>query len=156
MRNALGTLGLACALLATSQGHAQSDAEFKSLNAQVMELYRVGKFAEAIPLAKRLADAVKARSGPDQPEYATVLNNLAQLLQDTNRPGEAEPLMRRALAIDEKSLGPQHPNVARDLNNPAALFQATNRYGEAEPLYRRALAIVEKSFGLEHPNVATT
>ena len=32
------------------------------------------------------------------------LNNLAQLLQATNRLEEAEPLMRRALAIDEKSL----------------------------------------------------
>jgi hypothetical protein len=31
---------------------------------------------------------------------ATVLNNLAALLQATNRQAEAEPLMRRALAID--------------------------------------------------------
>ena len=40
------------------------------------------------------------------------LNNLAQLLQATNRLAEAEPLMRRALAIDEKSFGPDHPDVA--------------------------------------------
>ena len=40
------------------------------------------------------------------------LNNLAQLLQDTNRLAEAEPLMRRALAIDEKSYGADHPQVA--------------------------------------------
>ena len=40
------------------------------------------------------------------------LNNLAQLLQVTNRLAEAEPLYRRALAIDEKSFGPDHPNVA--------------------------------------------
>ena len=83
------------------------------------------------------------------------LNNLAGLLQDTNRLGEAEPLYRRALAIDEASYGPDHPNVARDLNNLASLLHATNRLDEAEPLYRRALAIDEASYGPDHPKVAT-
>ena len=82
------------------------------------------------------------------------LNNLAQLLQATNRLSEAEPLMRRALAIDEKSFGPDHPKVAIRLNNLAALLWTTNRLSEAEPLMRRALAIDEKSFGPDHPNVA--
>ena len=47
----------------------------------------------------------EASYGNDHPDVATCLNNLATLLQDTNRPGEAEPLMRRALAIDEASYG---------------------------------------------------
>jgi tetratricopeptide (TPR) repeat protein len=89
--------------------------------------------------------------GPEHPNVAMDLNNLAQLLQATNRLAEAEPLMRRALAIDEKSFGPEHPNVATALNNLAQLLQATNRLAEAEPLMRRALAIDEKSFGPEHP-----
>ena len=38
------------------------------------------------------------------------LNNLAQMLKDTNRIEEAEPLMRRALEIDVAALGEQHPN----------------------------------------------
>ena len=97
----------------------------------------------------------EASFGPDHPNVATRLNNLAQLLQATNRLAEAEPLMRRALAIDEASFGPDHPNVASDLNNLAQLLQATNRLREAEPLMRRALAIDEASFGAEHPNVAT-
>jgi hypothetical protein len=36
---------------------------------------------------------------PDRPEVAMALNNLAQLLKDTNRLTEAEPMMRRALLI---------------------------------------------------------
>ncbi|MEL7335223.1 MAG: tetratricopeptide repeat protein, partial [Planctomycetota bacterium] len=40
---------------------------------------------------------------PEHPKVAIRLNNLAQLLQATNRLSEAEPLMRRALAIDEQS-----------------------------------------------------
>ena len=46
------------------------------------------------------------------PNVAIGLNNLAGLLQATNRLAEAEPLYRRALAIDETSYGPDHPNVA--------------------------------------------
>ncbi|MCX6901613.1 MAG: tetratricopeptide repeat protein, partial [Verrucomicrobia bacterium] len=92
--------------------------------------------------------------GPEHPNVAGALNNLAALLQDTNRLAEAEPLYRRALAIDEQSFGPEHPNVAGALNNLAALLQDTNRLAEAELLMRRALAIDEQSFGPDHPNVA--
>jgi len=45
----------------------------------------------------------KRVSGPDHPNVAIRLNNLAQLWQDMNRLGGAEPLYRRALAIHEKS-----------------------------------------------------
>ena len=83
------------------------------------------------------------------------LNNLAQLLQATNRLAEAEPLMRRALAIDEKSYGPDHPKVATTSTISRMLLQATNRLAEAEPLMRRALAIFETSLGPDHPNTVT-
>jgi tetratricopeptide (TPR) repeat protein len=83
------------------------------------------------------------------------LNNLAWLLQETNRLAEAEPLMRRALAIDEASYGPNHPNVAIRLNNLALLLQATNRLVEAEPLMRRMVEIfiAFQRQGYQHPNL---
>jgi tetratricopeptide (TPR) repeat protein len=94
------------------------------------------------------------RFGPDHPATTPALNNLAALLQATNRLAEAEPMYRRALAIDEASYGLDHPKMAIRLNNLAALLQDTNRLAEAEPLMRRALAIDEASYGLDHPNVA--
>jgi hypothetical protein len=97
----------------------------------------------------------EASLGKDHPTVAIRLNNLAQLLQATNRLGEAEPLMRRALAIGEASLGNDHPTVALRLNNLARLLQATNRLGEAEPPMRRALAIFlafQRDTGHAHPN----
>ncbi len=39
------------------------------------------------------------------------LNNLARLLQATNRLSEVEPLLRRALAIFLISLGREYPNA---------------------------------------------
>ena len=83
---------------------------------------------------------------------ATWYNNLAGLLQATNRLAEVEPLYRRAIAIGEASYGPDHPTVAIRLNNLAGLLRATNRLAEAEPLYRRALTIRESSFGPDHPD----
>ncbi|MDQ0290529.1 tetratricopeptide repeat-containing protein [Oligosphaera ethanolica] len=83
------------------------------------------------------------------------MNNLATVLQATNRIAEAEPLMRRALKIAEQSYGENHPDVAACLNNLALLLQAINRFAEAEPLMRRALKIAEQSYGENHPSVAT-
>ncbi len=112
------------------------------------------RYAEAEPLMRRALTIDEASFGKDHPRVAAHLNNLAQLLQDTNRPAEAEPLMRRALEINEASLGKDHPMVATDLNNLAQLLQDTHRLTEAEPLMRRALEIDEASFGKDHPDVA--
>jgi tetratricopeptide (TPR) repeat protein len=103
---------------------------------------------------RRALEIDEASFGPAHPGVAIDLNNLATLLQATNRLAEAEPLMRRALENDEASFGPAHPKVAIRLNNLAQLLKATNRLAEAEPLMRRALEIDEASFGPAHPNVA--
>jgi tetratricopeptide (TPR) repeat protein len=118
-------------------------------------LYAKAEFSIAELLLRRALAIAEQSFGPEHPKVAIRLNNLAQLLQATNRRKDAEPLMRRALAIDEQSYGPAHPEVATDLNNLAQLLQATHRLEEAEPLMRRALAIDENSYGPEHPEVAT-
>jgi hypothetical protein len=55
--------------------------------------------AQAEPLNRRALAIDEATFGPNHPDVARDLNNLAQLLRATYRLGEAEPLMRRALAI---------------------------------------------------------
>ncbi len=46
-----------------------------------------------------------------QPNVATALNNLAELLKATNRLDEAEGMYKRAVEIFEKSLGAEHPDT---------------------------------------------
>src|SRR5271154_62383 len=65
----------------------------------------INRLSEAEPLMRRALAIDEASFGPDHPDVASSLNNLAQLLKATNRLSEAEPLMRRALAIDEASFG---------------------------------------------------
>ena len=110
--------------------------------------------AQAEPLLRRALAIYDASLGRDHLYVATCLNNLANLLQATNRLPEAEPLYRRALAIGDADLGKDHPSVATRLNNLAQLLKATNRLDEAEPLMRRALAITEASLGKDHPDLA--
>jgi tetratricopeptide (TPR) repeat protein len=114
-----------------------------------------GQFRAAEPLLRRTLAIDEQSYGPDHPDVATDLNNLAMLLRVTNRQGEAEPLYRRVVQIFEVSLGSDHPHVATALNNLAALLWDTNRQGEAEPLFRRVVKIFEASLGSDHPHVAT-
>jgi hypothetical protein len=69
----------------------------------------------------RCALAIDEQSyGAEHPNVALRLNNLAQLLQATNRLEEAEPLSRRSLAIlllFTRRTGHQHPNFETTLAN---------------------------------------
>ena len=83
--------------------------------------------------------------GPDHPDLATDLNNLALLYGTQGKYAEAEPLYQCSLTIREKALGPEHPNVATSLENYVALLWKMNRDAEASKMEARAKAIREKS-----------
>ena len=57
------------------------------------------RLAEAEPLFRRALAISEKSFGPEHPNVAIVLNNLAQLLRHANRLAEAERLMRRSLVI---------------------------------------------------------
>jgi tetratricopeptide (TPR) repeat protein len=111
-------------------------------------------YAEAERLYRRGLAIEEKSYGPGHPAVAPHLNNLGNLLRETNRAYEAEPLIRRALAINENNLGSDHPTVAIQLNVLAYLLHDAGRFGEAELFFRRALEMSEKSLGLAHPTVA--
>src|SRR5439155_1361242 len=71
--------------------------------------------------------------GPDHPDVARSLNNLANVLGSTGDYAGARRLQERALAILEKALGPDHPDVAKSLNNLGRLLLATGDYAGARP-----------------------
>ena len=105
---------------------------------------------------RRSALEIAARhnaDGPDHPDVAIRLNNLAALLQDTNRLVEAELLMRRVVDICENSLGREHPHVAA----ARATWHCCSRTrtGWRRPNHVCALAQpCTSGFGADHPTVA--
>jgi CHAT domain-containing protein/Tfp pilus assembly protein PilF len=128
--------------------------EAKRLTADAERLYAQGKYDQALPLAQRALAVREKALGPDHPDVATSLNDLAELYEAKGDYARAEPLHLRALAIREKALGPFHPQVAATVNNLAELYRAKGDYARTEAFHLRALAILEKAFGPSHPNVA--
>ena len=109
--------------------------------------YSQAEYALAEPLYRRALAISEASFGERHLNIATSLNNLAILLEATNRFEEAESLHRRGLATMESLFGEHHPNIASNLSNLAHLLMTANRLEEAESLYRRAVAIVKAYFG---------
>ncbi|MEV2267852.1 FxSxx-COOH system tetratricopeptide repeat protein [Nonomuraea africana] len=113
-----------------------------------------GRHQHARDFSSRALAIAEAALGPDHPDVATCLGNLASSLRDLGRASEAVPLFQRALAITEAALGPGHPDVAIRLGNLAVSFRDLGRVGEAVPLFERALAITEAALGPGHPYAA--
>ena len=70
-----------------------------------------GRYSEAEPLFRDALEIREKQLGPEHPDVASSLNNLAGLLQVQGKYAEAEPLYLRASVILEKQLGPEHPNT---------------------------------------------
>ena len=100
-----------------------------------------GRYREAVPLMQRALAIDERVHGPDHPEVATSLNNLALVLQELGDPAGARPLAERALAIDEQAYGSDHPYVAILLNNVAAVLQELGERDTAAAYRARADAI---------------
>ncbi|MER5528734.1 tetratricopeptide repeat protein, partial [Streptomyces sp. NPDC002677] len=114
-----------------------------------------GQAALALPLEERALAITEAALGPDHPDTATGLNNLAATFSDLGRHADALPLAQRALTISETALGPDHPTTATRLGNLATTFGELGRHADALPLKERALAISETALGPDHPDTAT-
>ena len=136
----LALLPLLLAFGAGAAGCGQGD-EWKTLDAEAMSLYRQGHCDRAIVVAKKALEVAEKALGPDHPDVAESLGNLAWLYDTQGKYARAEPLYKRSLAIRENTLGPDHPDVAKSLENLAKLYRATDRAKEAEVLEKRAAAI---------------
>jgi tetratricopeptide (TPR) repeat protein len=99
-------------------------------------LLPLGAFSQTAPDGQ--VDAVAALAirentlGPNHPDTAAALNDLALLLKEKGDYDGAEPLYRRALAIREKALGPNHPDTAHSLTNLGLLLVDKGMYSDAE------------------------
>ena len=147
-------LMLVCALGHTWPARAQNAQDAYGLNAEVMRLYRAGRYADAVPIAERALALREKALGSEHPDVGISLYNLASLYQALGRYREVESLYKRVLAIWEKDVGSDHPDIGRVLSDLAVLYKSQGRFSEAEPLHKRALAIRENALGPDHPDVA--
>jgi CHAT domain-containing protein/tetratricopeptide (TPR) repeat protein len=127
--------------------------EALKLNTEFLKLFLAGKGDKAQPFAERALGIRERVLGPEHPDVAGALNNLAVIYSNKGDFAKAEPLLQRALSMLERVLGPEHPNVGDSLNNLASLYRNRGDYAKAEPLLQRALSMLERVLGPEHPKI---
>jgi eukaryotic-like serine/threonine-protein kinase len=113
-----------------------------------------------LPGAARAHEAVIAVRrqilGPDHPDVAAGLNDLAVVRSHQGAYGAAETLQREALEIQRGALGPDHPDLASALYNLAFVTLEQRRFAAADSFFRAALELRTRLLGPEHPDVAWT
>jgi Tfp pilus assembly protein PilF len=102
-------------------------------------------------LSRRSLEISTKYWGPDHPEVARPMNNLAACHAAHGHYAEAVRLLKRSLSVLKRALGPDHPEVATVLNNLAGVHRHRGSHAKAERLYRRSLAIRERALGPQHP-----
>ena len=90
--------------------------------------------------------------GPEHPNVAASLENLAEVYWAQGKYVEAEPFAQHVLQLWEQAQGPDY-HVAEALRILANVFREQGKYAEAERLYQRALQLWERALP-GHPNIA--
>jgi CHAT domain-containing protein/Tfp pilus assembly protein PilF len=147
-RRATSSLGRFAILAPTDE-----DAE---VNHRAAQLYREGRYDEAIQLAESYVARSERASGKESAETAMALNNLGLLLyKESDYLGAAEKY-KRALEILEKVRGRDDPNVALTLDNLGLLYVEMGDWSRAEEHLTQALTIFFRTLGEEnhHTGVA--
>src|SRR6266540_4224757 len=115
-------------------GNDRALHEARGLYEDARKLRREGKYDEALQLVERSLEIRERLLGPDHPDVADSLNNLASIYYNQGDFPKADLLFRRALMIREKALGPSHLDVAQSLSNLIVLYRDTGEYAKAAPL----------------------
>ena len=126
----------------------------QSLNTLACLLDAQGRLDEAEPLYKRALAIEERVRGPEHPNVAALLDNLATLHHARDEFAQAEAYYRRApghTRVDQERAQP-----GATLFNLAVLYFDQGAYRAAEPLFLRTLALREKVLGRDHPEVAAT
>jgi TonB family protein len=133
---------------------APDQAEAARLNAAVFDLFKQGKYDEAIAPATRVLEIAR-RSGPDRPAVAAALANLAEIYLAKKKDGDSENLFQQAAAIYEKNQI-KSPALSDVLERLAQSSFIKRKYDRATMFLDRSLAIRERSYGAESSQVAET
>ena len=136
----LQPIACACAvLLCFDFAAGQSDSDIREMVNQINQLREAGKYRDAVPIAEQVLKYCEKNYGPDHPETADSLSDLASLYGHMGERAKAVTLYERTLKIREKALGRDHPHTAIIVNNLAETYREMGDFAKAEPLSKRAL-----------------
>ena len=117
------------------------------------QLVKARNQIEAESLMRRALRINEVSFGPDSPDVANEMENLALSLFKSPGFGEADRFLRRIYGILQETSVTDQPKTSLPTESEI-LHILQSRRAEAERLMRRALSIYEVSYGAYHPKVA--
>jgi tetratricopeptide (TPR) repeat protein len=92
------------------------------LNLESLLLMKLERYQEALIVREKETELSLRIKGPNHHEYATSLNNTAQLYAELKQMQSAVDLTSKAVAIYKKTFGPSHPHT-QNAQNRLAIYQ---------------------------------
>ena len=142
--------------IATKQLGADDDRTVSALGRLGVLAVKRHHYEEARGVFQRVADSQRRIYGEDHPEYATALDNLANIDAEPGESHKSMDLRERALAIRIAALGPDHPDVASSYNNLGAAYNQAGDLKQAKTYFEKSLAILSKIYGDDSARVEGT
>ncbi len=137
----------------TSEESAQIAVTFRE-SERVIQLYKAGKYDEALPLAKHVLQTRQEILGVSDGRTATAKINLAEIYMAKRNYGEAEKLYEALLPVYEKTFGVDHSNTAMIVDSLALTNYLKGDFKSAESFYTRKVSMRERALGAENVEVA--
>ena len=117
----------------------------QQLNQNIIELYRAGRYEEALPLAEQAVETLRAGSHDTAMALATLLSWKATLHVAQGNYVKAAPLYEDVLRVMEQALGRSHPALGVGLDTLGLVYLKQEGANDLQPLFRRAIEIKESS-----------
>jgi eukaryotic-like serine/threonine-protein kinase len=108
---------------------------------------KLGKFEDAASLLQSALDQRRSLFGPDSPEVADSLVDLALLRDAQGKYNEAETLARQGLEIAKRKLPPNHPALGRDTSTLGRILEDRGNYAQAIQVLEEAVRLQSQPDG---------
>lgn len=133
---------------------SKEQAESIRLSAAIADLYKQGKYDEALPLAKQVIE-IERGLGADRPGFAVALTSMGEIYFVKEKNSEAEAFFKQAAEIYEKNrtISANYSNVLERLGQISFIKK---KYEDAVVPLERSLGIRERAFGAESSEAANT
>ncbi len=119
-------------------------------------LLNLGKYPEAWESHSQALELRQKALGPEHPDVATSISNLASVAWWMGRYDEAVEKAELAVTLQAKALGPEHPEVIKTLMISAGTLFEVGKYEDSLRRHEHILEMQEKVLGAEHPSVSTS
>lgn len=130
-----------------SDADSLSDMQWSQLRDASTELSRKGEYAEAHRYAEAGVQAAIREYGPNHPETAVALKNLAASFTVKRRPNDALPLIQEAYKITSETVGSDHIYHVLNAGQMGETLRAKGDLEQSEIYFQEAIGL----FGEQDP-----